>query len=141
MRRALSRWMPWSEVSRFGEEIHDQSDGVVPLVGFLGLATVIASLTLPRLSLLISILGGLVIVTAVTLATGQHRNLMDGLAEIGGFPSLADLARMAWQMTLTDLQRLWCGNARVKTPMTEQSRDGPPSKRRKDTHDQEAQSL
>src|SRR5438876_10627861 len=30
----------------------------------------------------------------------------------GGIPSLADMARMAWQLTRTDIQRLWYGHAR-----------------------------
>lgn len=111
MRKRLSRWMPWSDFTRIGHEIRSQSDGIAVPVGGLVLGTVILSAALPRLSLLISILGGLLIVLVVTLATGQYRELVDGLAENGGLPSGMAVAQLLWQLLLTDLRRLWHGNA------------------------------
>lgn len=111
MKKRLSRWMPWSDFTCIGHEIGSQSDGIAIPVGGLVLGTVIMSAALPRLSLLISILGGLLIVLVVTLATGQYRELVNGLAEIGGLPSGMAVSQLLWQLLLTDMRRLWHGNA------------------------------
>lgn len=110
MSKRLSGWMPWSDFTRIGHEIREQSDGIaIPVCGLV-LATVIASTALPRLSLLISIVGGLLIVSVVALATGQYRELVDGFTEVGGLPTGMALARLLCQLTLTDLRRLWHGS-------------------------------
>lgn len=128
MSKRLSRWMPWSDFTRFGREIRDQSNGLAISVGCLVLATVTASAALPRLSLLISILGGLLMVVVVSLATGQYRELVDGFVEIGGLPSGRVLARLIWQLLLTDVQRLWRGNGHSQ-PLTCMQADGGPQPR------------
>lgn len=126
MSKRISRWMPWYEFNRMGaeaRELSDRSHGLLVLIGLLVAGTVAASTALPRLTLPISVSGGLVIVTVIMLVTGQWRALRDGIRAAGGFPPMLELTRVAWQMCLDDVRHI--GGRRHDDQRTAIPRDDP----------------
>ncbi len=104
-------WMPWYEFSRIAGEFQDHDEragGTLPLALGIALVSLVASMFIPQLSLLITLVGGSSIVWALTCGTGDGRRLVRGV-KVVGLPSPRTILRLGVEMATDDLVALWHG--------------------------------
>jgi len=132
-RRGWRGWLPWRAFDGLGLDWRAHSDtvrdmspqdvrrnGLILLVVVLVIATCAGALAVPRLSLLIDLVGALIVASVVLCLTGQWQELRRGLVETGRWPSADVQLHMIRQYVLETL--LQAQEHRRQRRLTERNR-------------------